>query len=380
MDGDRMRIAILSPWAVSSTAVGGTERFVLDLAQAFKNLNNEVDVYMLSGENHITNGINFINLKIAETDDYIDEYTLAKLFGDFSDASTYEKIGDMLEKLIDVGKYDVIQLNSQLFLRAWKNKKRIFTIHTNPFEYELSFGKGSFDTMLKIMKEEANFNTTFVAPSSHYTKIYEDLTSLTIHTIPHAIDVRRLISNKDKIAILNDMNLSDNLINILLPSRLEPIQKQPMLFMKAFSKVDKEIINKYQVICTGLDKQYEQYAKDIEDFCYENNINLRITRFDSMADAYEIADLIVLPSQSESFGYSALEALSLGIPTILNSIPTYLEIAYRSKNSFTFNNDEKTLKSIIEKVFQTKLERIEQNEEWQRQYDLKLFGERYLNL
>lgn len=44
-----MKIAIISPWTVSSTAIGGTERFVLDLARAFKLLGNEVDVYMLSG-------------------------------------------------------------------------------------------------------------------------------------------------------------------------------------------------------------------------------------------------------------------------------------------------------------------------------------------
>lgn len=47
-----MKIAIISPWTISDTAVGGTERFIIDLAETLNHLGNEVDVYMLSGENY----------------------------------------------------------------------------------------------------------------------------------------------------------------------------------------------------------------------------------------------------------------------------------------------------------------------------------------
>ena len=40
---------------------------------------------------------------------------------------------------------------------------------------------------------------------------------------------------------------------------------------------------------------------------------MKIIRFDDMSKAYKIANICVLPSKSESFGYSALESLSLGI-------------------------------------------------------------------
>ncbi len=42
-----------------------------------------------------------------------------------------------------------------------------------------------------------------------------------------------------------------------------------------------------------------------------------------MSEAYKIANICVLPSKLESFEYSALESLSLGIYTILNDIPTF---------------------------------------------------------
>lgn len=376
-----MKIAIISPWTVSSNAVGGTERFVLDLAKTFKDLNNEVDVYMLSGESHTRDGINFINLRILGTDDYMDEYALENLFGDFSQESTYDKVAHMLEDLIEASKYDLIQLNSQLFLKAWSKKNRIFTIHTNPFEYKLTFGEKGFNCMLKIMKNESNnYNTYFVTPSENYAKIYNNLTGVHIHMIPHAIDMSRLQCTKEKNEICNSLSLNNDIKKILLPSRLEPIQKQPMLFMKAFSHMNKEMKEKFQIICTGLDKQYIKYVDEIEAFCKEEGIKLKIMRFSTMAEAYSIADIVVLPSQSESFGYAALESLSLGIPTILNSIPTFLEISKNSNNAYIFNNTEESLYEELNKVIKANLDRKKQTENWQSQYNLVTFGKRYLNL
>lgn len=376
-----MKIAIISPWTISNTAIGGTERFVLDLARAFKMLGNDVDVYMLSGKEHITDGINFISLEILGKDESMDEYKLEKLFGDFSEEKTYDKIAEILEKLIDGRKYDMIQLNSQLFLKAWVNNKRIFTIHTNPFEYKLAFTEAGFECMLKIMKNEAkNKDTIFVTPSKFYANEYSELSDVKMNYIPHAIDVKRLENNKTKKEICMSLNLNEKKKIILLPSRLEPIQKQPMLFMKAFAKESDNIKEKFQIICTGLDKQYMGYVDEITSFCERENINLKIMRFETMADAYKVADIVVLPSQSESFGYAALEALSLGIPTILNSIPTYLEIFENSNNSYTFDNTTDTLKQAFDEVLKSNLKRLIQEEKWQSHYDLKLFGKRYIDI
>jgi len=375
-----MKIAIISPWAVSDTAVGGTERFVIDLAEALNKIGNKVDVYMLSGKSYEKYGINYINLNISGTGDYIEEQTLEKIFGDFSNEECYTKMANILEKLIDMSEYDLIQLNSQLFLKAFKDKKRIFTIHTNPFEFSMNFGKNGFEYMLKVMQEEYNNNTFFVAPSKYYAKIYKDLTNINIDFIPHAIRINRIIKDVNKSNIYDKYKIDGDFKHILLPSRLEPIQKQPMIFMKAFSKIDREIINKFQVICTGLDEQYKKYAFDIENFCQKNGINLKILRFDYMYEAYSIADLVVLPSQSESFGYSALESLSIGKPTILNAIPTYLEIAEGSQNSYIFNKTEEDLLNELNKVLKTKLEIKKQTIKWQEKYNLDTFGKHYLEV
>ena len=376
-----MKIAILTPWTISPVAVGGTERFVIDLANSLSKLGNIVDVYMLSGKEYKENAINYKSINLFGNNKIIDEFFLREQFNNFSLKESYQLLADKIESLIDLSGYDLIQLNSQLFLNCFKNKKRVFTIHTNPFEYELDWGKKAFDTMVDIMYEEyINNNAIFVAPSVFYSKEYSRIAKVKVKYIPHAIDVNRINSSKDYNYICNSLNLNRNKKIILLPSRLEPIQKQPMLFMKAFAKLDSCIKDKFQVVCTGADKQYIQYKQDIENFCKKNNIDIVITRFEDMSDAYKVASIVVLPSQSESFGYSALESLSLGIPTILSGIPTYKEIAENSKNSYIFDNTEESLFETIKIVLNHNLSRICQDENWINQYKLDLFGTKYLNL
>ena len=123
-----------------------------------------------------------------------------------------------------------------------------------------------------------------------------------------------------------------------------------------------------------------EYTTDIQKFCKENNINLKILRFDYMYEAYLIADLVVLPSKSESFGYSALESLCLGIPTILNAIPSYVEISKESNNSYIFKEKEESLIVELNKVLNSDLKRKKQNSIWLKRYDLNTFGEKYLKL
>ena len=376
-----MKIAILSPWTVKPTSVGGTERFVIDLAESFINANNEVDVYMLSGDSYIKNKVNYISMNLFKDINEVDEYFLKSQFNQFNDEQSFENLAKKIEDKISFYKYDLIQLNSQLFLKVAEEKTRIFTIHTNPFEYKLDWGEISFEIMLKLMYKESMMEKTyFVTPSKYYANLYKDLSNTNIYFIPHAIDVSRITSDNDRNQILDKMNIEQNKKIILLPSRLEPIQKQPMLFMKAFALLDDNIKSNYKVICTGKDKQYEQFMDDILNFCQKNNIDILIDRFDKMSDGYKVADIVMLPSKSESFGYSALEALSLGIVTILNNIPTYKEIVVGAKNYYLFDNSVESLNEVLKEVLIKKIDRVNQTENWKNRYSTKLFCTRYSNL
>ena len=117
-----MKIGLISTWAISDKAIGGTERFVIDLAQSLVQVGHEVDVYMFSGISHKQNGVNYININLFNIEGEADEYIVQEYFGRFEDYEAYSKLARKLESEIDVKKYDFIQLNSLLFLDAWKTK------------------------------------------------------------------------------------------------------------------------------------------------------------------------------------------------------------------------------------------------------------------
>lgn len=376
-----MKIAILSPWTVKPNSVGGTERFVMDLAESFVNANNEVDVYMLSGTTYIRNKVNYIGMDLFNGIKEVDEYFLKSQFNEFNDEQNFEILAKQIESKISFDNYDLIQLNSQLFLKVAEGKPRIYTIHTNPFEYKLDWGEKSFEVMLKLMNKESMVkNTYFVAPSKYYANLYNSLSNTDIKFIPHAIDISRITSNNSRDQILEKMGINKDKKIILLPSRLEPIQKQPMLFLEAFAQLDDNIKNNYKIICTGKDKQYEQFMGDILLFCKNNKIDILIDRFEKMSDGYKSADIVMLPSRSESFGYSALESLSLGIVTVLNNIPTYKEIVEGAINYHLFDNSVESLTKILKELLTNDLYRIEQTKEWKNKYSIELFCTRYLDL
>ena len=60
-----MKVALLTPWFVSEQSVGGTERFVNDLAYSLVDNGYEVDVYMLSGKSYKHRNINYISLDLT---------------------------------------------------------------------------------------------------------------------------------------------------------------------------------------------------------------------------------------------------------------------------------------------------------------------------
>lgn len=336
-----MKVAIINPWFISEKSVGGTERFVQDLSGSLSKLGHSVDVYMLSGKSYSKNNVNYISIDLFGSGIIADEYMITKRFGKLDNIENYKKIAIELEKKINCDNYDFIQLNSHIFLKCWEKHKRIFTLHSNYEEFIILNSDDEFNTMISIMKEEVNnYLTYFVTPSSYYYKYWTDLLLKNVIFIPHALDIERLKCNKTTERIMEKYQLDNNKIKILLPSRLEMIQKRPQLILEALSYLDESERDKYQVIFTGFDVQYNKNIEILKNIAEENGINTKFVKFEHINEGYKFTDLVLVPSKSESFGYSALESLYLGIPTILSNIPTLHEIAEGTTNYFFFENNK----------------------------------------
>lgn len=101
--------------------------------------------------------------------------------------------------------------------------------------------------------------------------------------------------------------------------------------IKIFEKVNKEIPSKLLLIGDGPDRF------ECEQLCRQLDIAERV-RFlgkqEAIVDILNACDLFLLPSQSESFGLAALEAMACGLPVIASSVGGLPELIKHNECGF----------------------------------------------
>ncbi len=360
-----MKIAIITPWEVSPEAVGGTERYTIDLATGLHRRGHNVEVFSLSGTNTQIDEVPYTSLDIMGNNRVATEHDLQEYAGSATDQSFYDKWASIVEDRVELDDFDVIQLNSFLFAGTWKGRPRILTIHTNPYEYQLDWGKAAIEPVAEIVRTDSERRLILVAPSTHYGKIFSKVFGREVLTIPHAIDPKRLAATRQHVAT----PCSDKTTKLLLPSRLEPIQKRPQIVFRGVARLPKDVKEQLEIVATGKDGHYETNDQEMRDISLAGGFGSSFVKYSSMTEAYESADIVALPSRSESFGYSALEALSLGKPTILNAIPTFREIGEGNPNAHFFERTSGAFARVLKKVLND-LEPKPISPEWHERYDV----------
>jgi len=104
--------------------------------------------------------------------------------------------------------------------------------------------------------------------------------------------------------------------------------------VKVFAAVRKKIPSKLVLVGDGPEKPY------IERLVREEHLSKDVIFTGRIADPLEIlasADLYLLPSETESFGLSALEAMAMGIPVISSNSGGITEVNIHGKTGFTCN-------------------------------------------
>lgn len=101
--------------------------------------------------------------------------------------------------------------------------------------------------------------------------------------------------------------------------------------IRVFKQVHEQIPSKLLLIGDGPDRT------DCETFTRELGLHNEV-RFlgkqDALVEILNASDLFILPSQSESFGLSALEAMSCGIPIISSSVGGLPEVNIHSQTGY----------------------------------------------
>ena len=130
--------------------------------------------------------------------------------------------------------------------------------------------------------------------------------------------------------------------------------------VKIFYNIQKEIPSKMMMVGEGPEKQMA------EDLCYSLGIQDKVIFFGNSSEIDKIlcySDLFLLPSETESFGLAALEAMACGVPVIssnsgglpevnIEGYSGYLsdvgDIEAMSKNAVSILKDENKLKTFKE--------------------------------
>lgn len=360
-------------WPIKKKSIGGTERFVKHLASSLKKAGHDTDVLMLSGKERVIDGIHYYTIPFPQKK--VDEYVLKDFLGGLSD-ETLNKFADLFSKF-NVKKYDIIHLNSPICYKIFPEKNRVITLHNYPLEFNQKWGKLYYNEMCRIIKSSNNDRTIFISPSSFYAKRHAQDFNLKIEVIPHCLDKTHTHTKLSKKKIRKKLNLS-NKYTILLPSRLELEQKRPDLGLKAIA-LAKHKLPDFHVIFTGADNQYKENINYLKTIAIKNNIDCNFLTSVTMSEAYKISDLVLLPSKWETFGYCAIESLSLKIKTVLTDIPSFRKLAQGNQFAFVSKHSERDISNSIVRGVNTNFSNLN-IDNWLKKYSEEMWVNNYLKI
>ena len=149
-----------------------------------------------------------------------------------------------------------------------------------------------------------------------------------IHVIPNFVDVKRFHqTDKDHFKQMLAPGGERILVHV---SNFRKVKRVDDV-IKIFEKVSKEIPSKLLMIGDGPDRQSaEDLAKTLGIY---DDIRF-LGKQEQISEILSIADLFILPSETESFGLSALEAMACSVPLISTNAGGLPEINVQGKTGY----------------------------------------------
>ena len=150
-----------------------------------------------------------------------------------------------------------------------------------------------------------------------------------INVIPNFIDIKKY-DEKHKNCKKNIISKGDEKIIVHI-SNFRPL-KRVIDVLKVFEIINKEINSKLIMVGDGPDKnKAKEYMK-------KNNLKSNVIFLGNTSQIDEIlcsSDLFILPSEKESFGLAALEAMALKVPVISTNIGGLSELNINGNSGYT---------------------------------------------
>ena len=342
-----MRICLHTLWLISPTRVGGTERFLIDVAKELRAFGHDPFILCPSLTEHcVVEGVDVFGfIPHAYRDIYVQMgdnasgFMLKRLPRDNVTRAHLEEIGSFVSDQIAEFDADIVHLNSFLSaLYVQDERPIVVTNHENRREYATYLGDNFFDYMARLVctrQTRMHHHSSLTAPSEYYAREYAKAFSLEVNGYNLGVCLDNFPVPENRRRLRRRRNRSQ--IQILLPSRLKVWQKGHDLALDAAAILDKRGVD-FHLIFSGINENYRKAVDDLFQMAEARRVRERITaqRFSKIQEAYESSDVVISPERYCSYGLSISEALSCAVPTVLSRIPTYDEIASGYKHALFF--------------------------------------------
>ena len=223
--------------------------------------------------------------------------------------------------------HDWITIGAGIMLKKELGLPLVFTVHST--EMDRSAGLNPSQWLLDKEKEGLYYADVVIAVSN---RVKEALVSFgcdpeKIMVIYNAVDSERFAVEMEK----NAFRLKRKIV--LYHGRLN-IQKGPDYFLKAAKIVSKEMPEVLFVV-SGVGDMFPQLVNQAVELGIANKV-LFLGRIpeDKLPLVYKLCDVYVLPSVSEPFGITVLEAMASGKPVVISRTAGVGEVV---KNAFRVN-------------------------------------------
>lgn len=323
-------------WEFYPKMVGGLGKVCYELA---KSLKNKADLTIILPINVDHEGLNIIPANVSVysvktlLSPYLTESAYRKLMANnekelygwniFEEAERFaDKCAEIASKL----DFDIIHAHDWMTFRAAlkikQNTGKPLVLHVHTTEIDRGCGLGVNQRVFDLEKESFEKSDMIFAVSD-YTKSkivqHYGIDESKIKVIHNALD-------SEAYEIMRNMR-KDNENKIVLYFGRVTMHKGPDYFIHAARKV----LDHYKNVTFVVAGTGDMLTKMIELSCHLGMGNkVLFTGYLNEKEAkeiYKMADIYIMPSVSEPFGVTALEAMASGVPTILTKSSGVSEIA-----------------------------------------------------
>lgn len=289
-------------------------------------------------------------------------------------------VGRYLKK-IDELNLDVIHFHSELTMGklAIKARKKlgiplVYTVHTMYEEYmhfiSKTLAKCFPKTMLKIVKKVMKRHIKNADVTIVPTKKIEDLMlsyniDAEYHIVPTGLKLemfkKELYKEEDILDLKKQLGFTNNDFVCVFIGRVS-LEKNIDLLINGFKDIDNQNI---KLLIVGDGPHLNKIQERVQKENLENKIKFTgLIPWDSIGLYYQIGDIFVNASTSETQGLTYIEALAAGKPLVVKYDLVLENVITDGYNGFFFNETKELTKKIIE-LYENKnlLNQIKKNTE-----------------